>query len=66
MATENWFFVKDGNLYQHTENDGWSAKKGLNPIDTYIGPLSKIFEGINNSMNALEYKLAKEKEKNNA
>ena len=61
MASETWFFVRNGNLYRHTENDGWSAKKGLDPVDVYIGPLTKIFEGIDSSIERLEYQLNKQK-----
>ncbi len=29
MARERWLYIKDGNIIQHSENDGWSfAKRG--------------------------------------
>ena len=29
MARERWLYIADGNIIQHSENDGWSfAKRG--------------------------------------
>jgi hypothetical protein len=33
MSSERWVILKDGQLYMHSELDGWSAKKGLDPHD---------------------------------
>lgn len=33
--TETWYYIKDGILWQHTENDGYSAmRRGLEPKET--------------------------------
>ena len=33
-TTEKWYFVKEGILYKHTENDGWAfLKKGAQAHD---------------------------------
>ena len=38
---EEWFFVKDGKVYYHYENDGYQAlRKGLQGRNTLIGDCS--------------------------
>ena len=34
---EIWYFIRDGGLYEHRENDGHQAmRKGLQPIDVFL------------------------------
>ena len=40
---EEWFFVKDGKVYYHYENDGYQAmRRGLQAPDTLLGPVEGI------------------------
>ena len=40
---EEWFFVRDGNVYYHYENDGYRAmRRGLEAKDTLLGPVECI------------------------
>ena len=40
---EEWFFVKDGKVYYHYENDGYQAmRRGLQATDTLLGPVEGI------------------------
>ena len=37
MASETWYYIKDGFLYRHKENDGYTAiRRGLEPVDTCL------------------------------
>jgi hypothetical protein len=40
---ESWFFVKDGNVYYHYENDGYQAmRRGIEARDTLLGPVEGV------------------------
>ena len=40
---EEWFFIKDGNVYYHYENDGYQAmRRGLQATNTLLGPVEGI------------------------
>jgi hypothetical protein len=42
MSHETWYFIKDGLLYKHYENDGHTAmRRGLEALDT---PLCTVEE----------------------
>jgi len=37
MASETWYYIKDGFLYRHKENDGYTVmRRGLEPVDTRL------------------------------
>ena len=37
MASETWYYIKDGFLYRHRENDGYTVmRRGLEPVDTRL------------------------------
>lgn len=41
-AIERWFYVKDGQLWEHVENDGWAfLRRGAEAVDT---PLCSVAE----------------------
>ena len=40
---EEWFFVKDGKVYYHYENDGYQAlRKGLQGRNTLIATVQEV------------------------
>ena len=42
MSYETWYFIRDGILYKHYENDGYTAmRRGLEAINT---PLCTVEE----------------------
>jgi hypothetical protein len=43
---ESWYFIRDGKLYYHYENDGYQAmRRGLEATDTLLGTLSTSVRG---------------------
>ena len=41
---EDWYFVRDGKVYYHYENDGYQAmKRGLEATNTLLG-LTLLFQ----------------------
>ena len=37
MSTETWYYVKNGFLFRHEENDGYAAmRRGLEPVETLL------------------------------
>ena len=71
-ATESWFFIKEGRVYYHTENDGWAAmRRGLEKNDQDLGTVEEARKKylkqdlIPNFRNSYRLKeLLKEQEKN--
>jgi hypothetical protein len=40
---ESWFFVRDGNVYYHYENDGYQAmRRGLEATNTLLGTVDNV------------------------
>ena len=45
--SEEWYFVKDGNVYYHYENDGYQAmRRGLQATDKLLGTVEEMKEKI--------------------
>jgi hypothetical protein len=37
MSTETWYYVKNGYLFRHEENDGYTVmRRGLEPVETLL------------------------------
>ena len=40
---EEWFFIKDDELYHHGENDSFAfMRNGAEATDTYVGPVKGV------------------------
>ena len=40
---EEWFYIKDDNVYYHGENDGFAfMRKGAEAVDILIGPVEGV------------------------
>jgi len=47
---ESWYFIRDGKLYYHYENDGYQAmRRGLEATDTLLGTVKSVKPVLKNS-----------------
>tara|TARA_R110002012_G_scaffold307944_1_gene513790 strand:+ start:542 stop:769 length:228 start_codon:yes stop_codon:yes gene_type:complete len=47
---EAWYFIRDGKIYYHYENDGYQAmRRGLEATDTLLGTVEGVKHVLKNS-----------------
>lgn len=62
MSTERWYYIEDGVLYKHVENDGYTyARHGAEASNTLLCNVEEAEEKF-----PRELAMAKEKESNDA